>query len=441
MKYGEKKTIEINSVDRKGRGCGEVNERPACVYFTIPGETVEGSFVGRKKGFKKFELDELITPSPHRVEPECPHAGTCGGCAWQHIDYAHQLELKLGLINETLEAGGIERLESIEPCPQKFHYRNRMDYCVGPEGQVGLKEPGRWNSYVDLETCMLLSPRAVEVLREFKNWIRENRIEPWNVFKRAGYVRYIVIREGKNTKERMVTIVTAKGDLPARDDLVHRLAPLTTTLYHGINPEITDLSISSKLELLHGEQSLTESVLGWKFAIHPNAFFQTNTVMAEKLLAKVSNYVANIGARILLDLYCGVGFFSIGVADAVGKVIGIELDDQAIASAKRNAHMNGIANATFTTAAAESLIWKDEKPDVVIIDPPRAGLHPKVVSTLLEEQPPYIIYVSCNYVSFARDFATLKEIYDIKELSAFDLFPHSPHAETVALLKRRTERG
>lgn len=436
MKYGEKKTIEITGADRKGRGCGEVNGRPACVNFTIPGEKVEGSFVGRKKGVKKFQLDGIIDPSPHRIEPECPHAGHCGGCAWQHIDYAHQLELKRGLINDALQAGGIEqRIGKIEPCPRLFHYRNRMDYCIGPEGQVGLKERGRWNSYVDLDTCMLLSPEAVEVMREFKGWMRESGVEPWNMFSRTGYLRYLVIREGKNTGERMVTVVTHKGEMKSKGDLVRRLAPLATTIYHGTNPEITDLSISSSLRLLHGERYLTESVCGWKYMIHPNSFFQTNTFMAERLLKQVARHVTAVGAQTVLDLYCGVGFFSLGIADSVREVFGVELDNEAISMAKRNAHMNGITNATFVGAAAESLIWKDRRPDAVIIDPPRAGLHPKVASTLLEEAPAHLIYVSCNYVSFARDFSRLRERYGIADLAAFDLFPHSPHAETVALLK------
>ncbi len=438
MKYGQKETIAITHVDRKGRGCGEVNGRPACVDFTVPGETVEGSFVGRKKGIKKFELDAVVKASPHRIEPECPHAGHCGGCAWQHIDYAHQLEMKRDLINSALAEGEIDRrIEAVEPCPELFGYRNRMDYCVGPEGQVGLKERGRWNRYVDLDTCLLLSPQAVEVMREFKGWMRENGIEPWNVFRREGYLRYLVIREGKNTGERMVTVVTHKGEMMAQEDLVRRLAPLTTTLYHGVNPEITDLSISARIKLLHGEQFLTESVAGRKYMIHPNSFFQTNTLMAGRLLERVAGHVRASGAETVLDLYCGVGFFSIALADAVREVFGVELDDQAISMAKRNARINGVTNATFAGGAAESLIWRDRRPDLVVVDPPRAGLHPKVVETLLEERPAHIVYVSCNYTSFVRDQARLSAGYDITDLTAFDLFPHSPHAETVALLKSR----
>jgi 23S rRNA (uracil-5-)-methyltransferase RumA len=438
MKYGERKTIEIKSVDRKGRGCGEVNDRPACVHFTIPGETVEGTFVGRKKGVKKFELEQIVTESEHRVKPKCPNAGKCGGCAWQHVDYSHQLELKRGLINTALDSEDVGiTLDKIEACPLQYHYRNRMDYCVGPEGQIGLKEPGRWNKYVDLDTCMMLSPQAVGVLEAVRGWMTENSIEPWNVFRRTGYLRYIVIREGKNTNERMVTVVTHKGEMPAKDDLTERMKPLATTLYHGINPEITDLSISERLKLLHGNEYLTESVNGRSYFIHPNSFFQTNTVMAGKLMDKVSEHVVASGAKKLLDLYCGVGFFAIGLAETVDEVYGVELDDHAIAMAKKNAGLNRVENTSFVSAAAESLIWKDWQPDTVIIDPPRAGLHPKVIETLLEESPQYIVYVSCNYVSFCRDFSRLKEKYDIKDISAFDLFPNSPHAEMVVFLERK----
>ncbi|MFH1047052.1 MAG: 23S rRNA (uracil(1939)-C(5))-methyltransferase RlmD, partial [Patescibacteria group bacterium] len=355
MKYGEQKTFEITHVDRKGRGCGLVNDKPACADFVVPGETITGTFVGRKNGVKKFQVDQIANPSVERTKPECVHAGECGGCAWQHVSYEHQLELKRNLINEALRAGEVGReIDAVIPCPQPYRYRNRMDFCVGDRGEVGLKRPGRWNQYVDLTDCRLVSDMAVAALMEFKKWLTENNVTPWNVFRHEGYARYLVIREGKNTGERLLSIVTSTGELPAKDALIARLKPFATTIYHGINPEITDLSLASQLELLHGSPSLTEQIGGYKYRIPPNSFFQTNSLMAEKLLATVRDYVKDTATKKLLDLYCGVGFFAIGLADTAAEVYGVELDAAAIESARDNAELNGVNNVRFDSAAAES---------------------------------------------------------------------------------------
>ncbi len=423
-------------MDRKGRGCGLVNDRPACAHFVIPGETIEGKFVGRKKGVKKFEVERLTNLSPYRVNPECRHAGECGGCAWQHIDYSYQLTLKRDLINDTLCTNNVDhQINAVIPCPHPYRYRNRMDYCVGDRNEVGLKKPGRWNQYVDLQDCRLVSDMAVAALMEFKKWLRENRITPWNVFRHEGYARYLVIREGKNTNRRLLTIVTAPGELPKRDQLLNRLKPYATSIYHGINPEIADLSIAPQMELLYGEPYLTEKIAERKYCIPPNSFFQTNSVMAEKLMEVVRDYVVGADTKKLLDLYCGVGFFAVGLADAAAEIYGIELDDAAIRAARNNAELNQISNVRFDSAKAESLIWEDFGPDTVILDPPRSGLHPKVIDTLLGRQPKTIVYVSCKYESFIRDWQLLSAEYELTDMKALDLFPHSPHVEVVSLLQ------
>lgn len=437
MKYGDKITLQIEKVDRKGRGLGQINGRPVGAYFCVPGETVEGTFYARKQGVKLITTEKIVRPSPYRVAAPCPYAGRCGGCLWQQFDYKHQLELKRELINRALEAGGLtERIRDVIPCPSQTYYRNRMDYCVSPKGEVGLKEPGRWNAWLDLEDCYLLSPDAVKALNAFRAYIKETGLEPWDADRQKGYVRYLVIREGKNTDQRLLTVVTSAGDFPDPDGLVKVLAPFATTIYHGVNPTVTDLSLAAKLTLLHGQPLLEEKIAGRTFRIHPNSFFQTNTLMAEKLLATVAEYLEPTRPQILLDMYCGVGFFGIGLSDRAEQVIGIELDEQAIVMARENAARNGLTNATYHAAKAESLIWENEKPDTVIVDPPRAGLHPKVAKKLLERAPERLVYVSCNYESFVRDFAVLRNGYRITEMRALDLFPHSPHVELVTLLMK-----
>lgn len=437
MKFGDKARFQITKVDGKGRGCGLVNGRPACAYFTAPGEEIEAVLAARRQGVLSFDLMNIVTPSPKRVSPRCRHAGQCGGCIWQMFDYELQLELKRGLVNDALDGAGLGRpIDKVVPCPELFDFRNRMDYCVGWRGEVGLKRPGRWNAYLDLEECHLLSPEAVEVVRRFRDWMKKNGVAPWDGRRHAGYARYVVIREGKNTGQRMVTIVTSTGDLPAETELIAALQPLATTLYHGINPTITDLSLAPELRLIYGPENLTEEVDGRKFLIPPNSFFQTNTGMAGELARTVGSFLDD-GPKTILDLYCGVGFLGISVARPGRRIVGVEIDEAAVAVARRNAELNGVTDASFTAAAGESLVWQDERPDAVIIDPPRSGLHPKVARLLVERRPERLIYVSCNHNSFVRDWKILSAGFAVKELRALDLFPHGPHVELVASLTRR----
>jgi len=438
MKFGERHVIGITGTDAKGRGCGEVAGRPACVHFTLPGEEVEASYVSRRKGVVVLRLEKVLRPSPHRTEPRCPHAGHCGGCVWQQHAYPHQLDLKRDLINRSFEAQGVPlRVDRVEPCPDLWYYRNRMDYCFGPRGELGLKEPGRWNAHVNLDTCFLLSPEAVLVMDIIRDYAASTGLEPWDNRRRSGFFRYLVIREGKNTDERLVTIVTAEGELPESRNLVGRLGPLATAVYHGINPTLTDISVSSRLIRLKGPPYLTERVAGNAYRIYPDSFFQTNTRMADALLHQVIDYVGQEKVGVLLDLYCGVGFFTLGLAGTADRVIGVEADAGAIEAARENATLNGVTNAEFIDAQAEGLVWESARPDTVVIDPPRPGLHPRVCEALLRTRPQRIVYVSCNHRSLARDLQTLRDGFRPVTASALDLFPHSPHVETVALLERQ----
>lgn len=454
LKFGEKATVTITSIDKKGRGLGIVESttggipRTARVSFTGPGETVEAIVIKRDGGDYIMKPEKFLKTSEHRITPPCPHAQTCGGCSLQQFNYEHQLELKRGLITKCLEDNNITLPNSpitIHKSPTTFHYRNRMDYGIGPNGELGLKEPGSWNRYVDLSTCLLLSDDAVKVMSAFRAYMKKHNLKPWDNRKYTGYVRYLVIREGKRTGQRMVSIITSAESepgsgtaLPAQEELIAALSPFATTIYHGINATITDLSVTQDMTLLHGAPYLEEKIAGNTYSIHPNAFFQTNTVMAEKLVEKAREYLSAKPPRILLDLYCGTGLFGLSLAPLAERVFGVEIEPTAIDTAKQNAVRNNITNTEFVAGKAEDLaLWEQEKPDTVIIDPPRAGLHPKVIKLLLEKEPERIVYVSCNYESFARDWKDLGTKYTVAKIDALDLFPHTAHAEVIALLEKK----
>jgi tRNA (uracil-5-)-methyltransferase len=437
MKYGDSARFSITSVDKKGRGCGNIDGKVACMHFVAPGEIVEGTLIRRRNDKRVFELTNVVQASPHRITPPCPYVGTCGGCAWQQFDYPFQLELKKDLVNRALESGEVPlRIDEVEAAPEQLYYRNRMDYVFGWKGELGLKRPGRWNSYVNLESCHLLSPQTSDVLRIVREHAAQHGIEPWDGKRSRGYLRYCVIREGKRTGERMITLITSPGEIPGREELVASLAPFATTIYHGVNASVTDISYAASLELLHGNEFLTEIVDGKKFLVHPNSFFQTNTVMAERLVATVREFIGAQKPKTLLDLYCGGGMFGIALAGDAERVIGVEVEPSAIEMAKKNAELNGLANTSFFAEKAEQHGWDDIAPDTVIVDPPRAGLHPNVVKDLLRNRPPRIVYISCNVERFAEEWKQLSAAYRIDRIRALDLFPHTPHAEVVSLLTR-----
>jgi 23S rRNA (uracil-5-)-methyltransferase RumA len=267
--------------------------------------------------------------------------------------------------------------------------------------------------------------------------MQKHNLTPWNNRDYTGFLRYLVIREGKYTGKRMITIITSQGELPSHPELIAALKPFANTIYHGINPTVTDLSQADELTLLYGEPLLEEQVAGNTFSIHPNAFFQTNTLMAEQLVHKAKEYLAEKPPTILLDLYCGTGLFGISLAPQATRVFGVEIEPKAIEMAKHNATRNNITNIDFVAGKAEDLaLWDQETPDTVIIDPPRAGLHPKVIKLLLEKSPERILAISCNYESFARDWQHFAPHYEITKLDALDLFPHTAHVELITLLEK-----
>lgn len=414
--------------------------KPFLVYNTIPGESVQATVVKRMADGVRARLDAVVTASPDRVTPTCPYAGTCGGCKWQHIDYARQTAEKLLRLKSVFAEANVPcPADAVLPCPTPFYYRNRMDFVFGRDGELGMKLPDRWWATLDLETCFLLSEESTGIVNDVRAWAKATGLPFWNTKTHEGFFRYLVIREGKNTGERMVTLVTSDA-LPMPPGFVEAVGARATAVLHGINARLTDLSVCDALIPLKGDAFIHEIVNGIRYKITPNAFFQTNTVMAAKLHDAVRAFCGDLSDKTLLDLYCGSGFFSLGLS--AKRVLGIEENAEAIACAKENATANGIS-AEYVVSKAEDFDWTGESPDVVIVDPPRAGMHPKVIETLLSAAPKTIVYVSCKYERFVKEYngtatnaPALSSRYRLADLAALDLFPHTPHIECVARLER-----
>lgn len=451
MKKGTELSGRITDVDKKGLGVFQREGKTYSVPFAVPGDDVLTEYQKRSKKTRIAKLKEITTASAHRRQAPCPHAGVCGGCLWQHMKYSAQLELKKRMINRAFEKHDhITRVDDILPCPSgestqhpKFRgfYRNRMDYAVGWKGELGLREYGNWNRYLDLQACLLLDEETPHILETVRSLMSKLQLEPWDNKFHRGNFKYVTIRRGEYTGERMMTLLfhaCSKLDDRTKQEITQALAPFCTTLYLGEQPTSTDVEFAKTLELLSGKPYLREVINALQYDIHPNAFFQTNSKMAAVLQDKLIEYTNPKTDERILDLYCGLGFFSLPLARRGAHITGVELVPESIELARHNADLNGVTDKTsFIATPVEAHDWTADAYNTIIVDPSRAGLHPKVVKKLVEEPVDSLVYISCNYQRFADELTELKQSYELTRIEALDLFPQTPHVEVIAKLEKR----
>jgi len=386
----------------------------------------------------------------------CRHFGDCGGCQLQDKSYEEQLALKASRVSELLKTVGWTAPVPIHPSPDEWYYRNKMEfsfqdvYPTPPMGQdylyLGLKRKNRWDKVMNLAECHLLSPEAPALLAGVHAWALKENLEPYNLHKQTGFLRHLVVREAKNTKDRMVLLVTNPGRLPEKSfvDAVLGAYPATSVLW-GVNAKTADVARTDKVQKLHGEEGITEELLGRSFRISPYSFFQTNTRGAGALYELLRGWLGELKPKHVLDLYCGSGAIALCVADLCERVLGVELVESAVLDARHNAQANKIANAEFMSAKTEELLpmlaAQNLDVDVIVTDPPRCGMHPDATKALKDLGAPHLIYVSCNAKALAADLARLADFYAVEKVECVDLFPHTDHVETVALLRSVVPAG
>jgi 23S rRNA (uracil-5-)-methyltransferase RumA len=375
------------------------------------------------------------------METLCPNKELCGSCSWSHIPYEKQLQQKLSDINGSFALKGLDlRCETILPSPVTTHYRNRMDFVIDFEGRVGMRMKGKWWKVIDNHTCFLGSENIERLFHVVREWSQQAGLSFFDRKAHTGLLRYAVIRTTRSG-ETMLNIVTS---VPASQeeetqlrDALKKLIDLSipTTLVWSQNSTVSDVSFGDILETVHGPGVIEETIGGSTYRISPNAFFQTNPDGAELLLDTVDEFCGDLENKTLLDLFCGTGFFSVALAGRASKTIGVELVEEAIEDAKKNAEVNG-AHVDYHVAKTEDFDWKALGADVVILDPPRSGMHDRALKDVMNAAPEEIVYVSCNYKNFAREMVKLQKIYTVTNLRAIDMFPHTPHVEIVAHLVR-----
>lgn len=384
----------------------------------------------------------------------CVHFGVCGGCACVkdaagHAappPYAEELTKKEARVRELLAGFTVEEWRPIVPSPQEWYYRNKMEIAIGELREmpfrVGLRESGRFDRIVDLETCGLMSPEAVQIIDIVRTWAKERALTGYNRFSHQGELRYLVLREGKNTNQRLGVLIS-RTPPPGLDELQTRLAPLFTTMWLGVTDSRGDVARASDMRLLWGSGTLDERLNTITYRVSPYSFFQTNTRATEKLYGLLMDWAQSIGGGALLDLYCGSGGITLSLARGFDRVIGVDTNSEAIEDARFNATRNGLENTEFVVEDALKFLARlpgskmSVQLSAMIVDPPRPGLHAKALSGLIEMNPPRLAYVSCNPESLARDLTLLAPLYHIRSVQPVDLFPHTAHVEAVCLLEHR----
>jgi 23S rRNA (uracil1939-C5)-methyltransferase len=445
----EELELDVDSLAYGGNGVARHDGFVVFVRRGLPGDRVRARVTKVKRGFAEALATEVLVRGPNHVDAPCAHYPACGGCRFQDLDYGVQVAAKGSQVREALRRiGGIDEppLEEIVPAEQIFHYRNKMEYSftATPSGPaLGLHKAGRWDEVLEIETCWLTTDLGNAIRNAVQAWAREEGLEAYDQTEQTGYLRHLVVREGRNTGQALVQLVTAKGEKFDRDYLIEvlRRFPEVRSILWSVNEspsEVTNLPV----ELLWGEDAIEEELLGLRFRVRANSFLQTNTRMAERLYELAREYAGLTGGETVWDLYCGIGTLGLAMAPQALTVWGVEIVEEAVACAIENADLNGIANAAFFAGnvgqSIDDLRERGGDPQVVVVDPPRAGLAGKALRRLGRIEAPRIVYVSCNPTTLASDVKYLADEHGYRLVRArpIDMFPHTPHVETVALLER-----
>jgi 23S rRNA (uracil1939-C5)-methyltransferase len=461
IKKGEIIEATITDLAFGGRGLVRIDGMAVFIDPAVPGDRVRARVFKKRKNYAEARVVELLTPSTDRVSPPCPYNGWCGGCKSQFLDYDQQLVYKQSQVADSLAHIGMLThipVHPIIPSEKIFGYRNKMEFSCSdrrwllPEEMaakepietdfaLGLHVPGTFYKVLDIDACLLMPALGNQILDTARRFMKNSCRPAYGLRSHQGFWRFLMLRHSVEKDQWMVNIVTAAEDRPvvqALADSLRSAYPQVTSIVNNINSRKAGIALGEYEILLYGEPAITDRIGKRTFSISANSFFQTNTRGAETLYRVVEGFSEIDKDQTIVDLYCGAGTIALTLADQAKSVIGIEISDTAIADAEKNSRINGIDNCRFIRGdIRKKLPELATTPDLMIIDPPRAGMHKDVVQQVISLSPQRIVYVSCNPATLARDLGLMVEDYDIKEVQPVDMFPHTWHIEAVARLHRR----
>ncbi len=456
--------LEIVDVAAEGKAIGRYNDMVVFVPQVIPGDVVNIQVNKMRKNYMEGFVTKLVTPSPLRVKPFCQHFGVCGGCKWQHLPYELQLQYKHKQVVDQLTRIGHLDIPEISPIlgsEKVENYRNKLEYTFSSKRWITIEEvqagaeinqpnalgfhiPGMFDKVLDIEKCHLQAEPSNAIRLAVRDFTLKNGYEFFDIRNQVGFMRNLIIRTA-STGEVMVIVVFYYEDAEKRIALLNHLKeqfPQITSLQYIINTKGNDSITDQEVITFAGKDHIIEEMEGLKFKVGPKSFYQTNSEQAYQLYKVARDFAGLTGSEVVYDLYTGTGTIANFVASKAKRVVGVEYVPEAIEDAKVNSEINGITNTTFYAGDMKDVLndrFIDENghPDVIILDPPRAGIHEDVANTILRAMPNRIVYVSCNPATQARDIALLAHTYEVKKVQPVDMFPHTHHVENVVLMDRR----
>ncbi|WP_039054282.1 23S rRNA (uracil(1939)-C(5))-methyltransferase RlmD [Sphingobacterium sp. T2] len=457
--------IEIIDIAEEGKGVGRHDELVLFIEKAIPGDVVEVELRRKKKNFAEGRVTSIVKDSPYRIEPFCPHFGVCGGCKWQHMSYEAQLKFKQQYVDNALSRIGkvdTSSMEDILGSEQTTYYRNKLEFTfsnkrwltsqdevVTPEtlNALGFHVPGRFDKILDIKHCYLQQDPSNDLRNSIKEFAVANGISFYDLRQHEGALRNLIIRTS-STGEIMVIVVFAypeEGQIEQLMDFVAQKFPAITSLLYIVNQKRNDTIFDQEIYVYKGRDYIFEEMEGLKFKVGPKSFYQTNSKQAYELYKIAREFADLKGDELVYDLYTGAGTIANFVAKYAKEVVGVEYVPSAIEDAKINSEINGITNTKFYAGDMKDVLTAEfvaehGKPDVVITDPPRAGMHADVVNRILEMEAPKVVYVSCNAATQARDLEMLSAKYEVARIKPVDMFPQTQHVENVGTIKIKKVR-
>lgn len=443
--------VDIKDMEFPSKAIGELDGKKIYVKNALPGQKVKVRIKKKRKEYAEGKLVEVVGKASYETENFCEHFGLCGGCARQTVPYETQIKIKTDLVKKLIDDAGISDYEFLETVksPDIYGYRNKMEYTFGDEMKggemtLGMHKRGQFNSVVTVDQCKLVEDDFNDILSNSLEYFTTRNIPHYVNKIHRGYLRHLLVRKGLKTGEILIGLVTStqlKVDLAEYKEMLCGLdlKGEIKGIIHIYNDGLADVVKCDDMEILYGQDYFYDELLGMKFKISPFSFFQTNTLGAEALYETVLDFIGDADNKTVFDLYSGTGTIGQIVAKKASRVIGIEIVEEAVKAANENAAMNGLDNCQFI--AGDVLQKVDElsdKPDIIVIDPPRAGVHPKALSKILDFGAKEMVYVSCNPKTLAENLKQIQEAgYKVGKVRCVDMFPHTPHVETVSQLVKK----
>ncbi|MDR0737506.1 MAG: 23S rRNA (uracil(1939)-C(5))-methyltransferase RlmD [Prevotellaceae bacterium] len=466
MNYSTYNDITITDIAAEGKAVGRHEGKIIFVPYAIPGDVVNVQVIKSRHDYVEGIIKDIVTPSPHRVTPFCSHFGTCGGCKWQLLPYKMQLDYKQQQVFDQLSRIGKLTdlsIQPILPAKETLYYRNKLEFTFSgkrwlsndeiagrePVEQrcgLGFHIPGMFDKVLDIETCYLQPNPSNDIRLAVKQYAMAHQMQFFNIREQTGFLRTLIIRNSVSSGEVMVIAVFAHDDEKQRNGLLQHLQqqfPAITSLFYVINNKRNDTIHDLEVNLFSGRSHMEEQLEDLSFKISPKSFFQTNSKQALRLYRVIRDFAGLTGKETVYDLYTGTGSIALFLARQASQVVGVEMTEDAITDAQQNAARNRIFNTKFYAGDMKDLFKPDfiaanGRPDVIVLDPPRAGIHPDVAGNILDSGVQRLVYVSCNPATQARDMAWLSSHYHITCVQPVDMFPHTHHVENIVLAERVT---